>query len=105
MLSSSDRAIVPRPRSIVLDEASSAVDMATDEHIQRSIREQFTSSTLLAVAHRLSTIADFGKVLIMSDGIIVKYDELGALVRRKGALWEMLNESGEKVKLDRVFAK
>ena len=99
------RAIVTRPKIIVLDEATSAVDMATDALIQRSIREQFTNSTLLVIAHRLSTIADFDRVLVMSDGLVVEYDEPKALMRSKGAFWAMLNESGEKVKLEKMLAE
>ena len=97
------RAIVTRPKIIVLDEATSAVDMATDALIQRSIREQFTNSTLLVIAHRLSTIADFDRVLVMSDGMAVEYDEPKALIKTRRAFWEMLNESGEKAKLEAML--
>ena len=99
------RAIVTRPKIIVLDEATSAVDMGTDALIQRSIREQFTNSTLLVIAHRLSTIADFDRVLVMSDGLAVEYDEPKALMKTRGAFWEMLNESGEKAKLESMLLK
>ncbi|KAL8643916.1 MAG: hypothetical protein Q9226_008040, partial [Calogaya cf. arnoldii] len=59
------RAIVLRPKIMVLDEATSAVDMATDTLIQRSIREEFGDSTLLVIAHRLETVADFDRILVM----------------------------------------
>ncbi|KAK4690898.1 hypothetical protein P7C71_g5992, partial [Lecanoromycetidae sp. Uapishka_2] len=62
------RAIVSRPKIMVLDEATSAVDMATDVLIQRSIREEFQDSTLIVIAHRLSTIADFDRILVMEEG-------------------------------------
>lgn len=67
------RAIVARPRVMVLDEATSAVDMATDALIQRSIREEFTDATLVVIAHRLSTIADFDRILVLSDGQVAEF--------------------------------
>jgi ABC-type multidrug transport system fused ATPase/permease subunit len=89
------RAILTRPRILVLDEATSAVDMETDALIQRSIREEFRNSTVLVVAHRLSTVADFDKILVLSDGDLVEYDEPRVLAQREGPFWEMLKESGE----------
>jgi ABC-type multidrug transport system fused ATPase/permease subunit len=89
------RAILTRPKILVLDEATSAVDMETDALIQRSIREEFRDSTVLVVAHRLSTVADFDKILVLSDGSLVEYDEPRVLAQRKGPFWEMVKESGE----------
>jgi ABC-type multidrug transport system fused ATPase/permease subunit len=89
------RAILTRPKILVLDEATSAVDMETDALIQRSIREEFRDSTVLVVAHRLSTVADFDKILVLSDGNIVEYDEPHVLAQNKGPFWEMVKESGE----------
>lgn len=89
------RAILTRPKILVLDEATSAVDMETDALIQRSMREEFRDSTVLVVAHRLSTVADFDKILVLSDGNIVEYDEPRSLAQKKGPFWEMVKESGE----------
>ena len=69
------RAILSRAKIMVLDEATSALDMETDKVIQRSIREDFPSSTLIVIAHRLSTVADFDKILVMGDGTVLEYDE------------------------------
>jgi len=94
------RAIVSRPKIMVLDEATSAVDMATDTLIQRSIREEFGDSTLIVIAHRLSTIADFDKILVLDDGKVSEFGtpkELFAL--ENGAFKGMVGESGEKEKL------
>lgn len=99
------RAIVRRPRVMVLDEATSAVDMHTDGLIQRSIREEFTDSTLLVIAHRLSTIADFDRILVLSDGAVAEYGtprELWEKGAEKGIFRGMCEESGERDKLEKV---
>lgn len=98
------RAIVRRPRVMVLDEATSAVDMHTDGLIQRSIREEFTDSTLLVIAHRLSTIADFDRILVLSDGAVAEYGTPRELWEKgtDGIFRGMCEESGERDKLEKV---
>lgn len=96
------RAIVARPRVMVLDEATSAVDMSTDALIQRSIREEFTDATLVVIAHRLSTIADFDRILVLSDGRVAEFGSPRELWEKddgKGVFRGMCEESGEKDKL------
>lgn len=99
------RAIVSRPKIMILDEATSAVDMATDFLIQRSIREEFKDSTLIVIAHRLSTIADFDKILVMSDGKAVEFDAPRKLLEEKGMFWEMVGQSGEKDRLEKAILR
>ncbi|KAJ1327578.1 ATP-binding cassette subfamily C (CFTR/MRP) member 1 [Microdochium nivale] len=103
------RAIVSRPKVMVLDEATSAVDMSTDALIQRSIREEFGGSTLLVIAHRLSTIADFDRILVLSDGKVAEYGSPSELWNLKpkdggefGMFRAMCEESGEKDKLRKI---
>lgn len=99
------RAIVARPRVMVLDEATSAVDMATDALIQRSIREEFTDATLVVIAHRLSTIADFDRILVLGDGRVAEYGTPRELWERdggRGVFRGMCEESGEKDRLRRI---
>ncbi len=94
------RAIVSRPKIMVLDEATSAVDMATDVLIQRSIREEFQDSTLIVIAHRLSTIADFDKILVMDDGVGVEFDGPKELLGKDGGVFRgMVEQSGERQRL------
>lgn len=99
------RAIVSRPKIMVLDEATSAVDMATDMLIQRSIREEFGDSTLLVIAHRLSTIADFDRILVMSDGRAVEYGSPRELLEKKGLFSDMVGQSGERDRLEEIILR
>jgi ABC-type multidrug transport system fused ATPase/permease subunit len=97
------RAIISRPKVMVLDEATSAVDMATDALIQRSIREEFTDSTLIVIAHRLSTIADFDKVLVLSEGRVEEFGSPRELLEKKGVFQSMVEDSGERELLERMI--
>ncbi|TWU75276.1 hypothetical protein ED733_006155 [Metarhizium rileyi] len=98
------RAIVSRPKVMVLDEATSAVDMETDALIQRSIREEFTDSTLIVIAHRLSTIADFDRILVLSEGAVAEFCSPRELWETKGSIFrDMCEHSGEKAKLKGII--
>lgn len=91
------RAIVARPKIMVLDEATSAVDKTTDGLIQRSIREEFEDSTLLVIAHRLSTIADFDRILVLDEGRVVEYGSPKELYAMKDGVFRgMVESSGEQ---------
>lgn len=62
------RAMLRAPRLLVLDEATASVDHLADERIQRAIRGAMRSTTLLTVAHRLHTVMDYDRILVLSDG-------------------------------------
>jgi ABC-type multidrug transport system fused ATPase/permease subunit len=87
------RAILQKSKVIVIDEATSAVDMNTDALIQLSIREHFAGSTLLVMAHRLSTITDFDKIAVLSDGIVKEFGSPKELLVQKGIFWDMVAQN------------
>ncbi|CAF1101378.1 unnamed protein product [Adineta ricciae] len=68
------RAILKQTKIIVIDEATANVDHVTDELIQRTIREKFQQSTVLTVAHRLRTIIDNQRILVLHHGRLVEFD-------------------------------
>jgi ABC-type multidrug transport system fused ATPase/permease subunit len=98
------RAMLSRPKLLVLDEATSAVDMNTDLLIQRSIREEFANTTLLVIAHRLSTVADFDKILVMRDGVAAEFGSPRELLETEDGIFkDMVAHSGEKEELERTI--
>ncbi|KAH8129144.1 hypothetical protein FP744_10005119 [Trichoderma asperellum] len=98
------RAILSRPKVLLLDEATSAVDMETDRLIQQSIREEFSDSTLLVIAHRLSTVVDFDRILVIKDGRDAEFGSPRELLEIEGGLFkEMVSHSGEKDELVRLI--
>ncbi|RMZ44162.1 hypothetical protein AFCA_012719 [Aspergillus flavus] len=100
------RAIVAQPKIMILDEATSAVDMETDALIQRSIRSEFgrNESSLLVIAHRLSTIADFDRILVMDAGKAVEFGPPRELLGIEGGVFRNLVEnSGERAVLEQMI--
>lgn len=79
------RALILKNRSsiLILDEATSNVDAKTDELMQRVIREEFVTHTILTVAHRLDTIRDADKILVMDKGRIVEVGSPDELLAKK----------------------
>jgi len=68
------RAILKRTKLLVMDEATASVDYATDELIGKTIREEFADSTILTIAHRLRTVIDYDRIMVMDDGNIAEFD-------------------------------
>ncbi|PYH97497.1 ABC transporter [Aspergillus ellipticus CBS 707.79] len=100
------RAIVSQPKIMILDEATSAVDMETEALIQRSIREEFgrNATSLLVIAHRLSTVADFDRILVMDAGKAVEFGTPLELLGIEGGVFRNLVEnSGERTHLEKII--
>ena len=74
------RAILRKTKILVLDEATAAVDLETDDLIQATIREEFSDCTVLTIAHRIKTILDSDRVMVMDNGCVVEYDRPSSLL-------------------------
>ncbi|PIL29334.1 ATP-binding cassette transporter [Ganoderma sinense ZZ0214-1] len=100
------RAIVRRSKLLILDEATSAIDYETDSIIQRSLRTELGKDvTLLTVAHRLQTIMDSDKIMVLDAGRIVEFGSPSELLKNeKGFLRALVDESGDKDKLYEMAA-
>ncbi|KAI6216885.1 ATP-binding cassette sub-family C member 3 [Aphelenchoides fujianensis] len=81
------RALLRTTSILVLDEATAAVDAETDRVIQETIRTNFSTSTILTIAHRLHTIMDYDKVLVMDAGRVREFDAPAALLARENGLF------------------
>ena len=67
------RAILRKNKILVMDEATANVDMHTDALIQTSIKQKFKECTILTIAHRIDTVIDYDRILVMKKGEVVEY--------------------------------
>ena len=89
------RALLSNNRFLVLDEATSNVDMATDQKIQHTIAEHFKEVTVVAIAHRLQTVQNYDKVIVMEKGRIAEMGSARSLLQNEeGIFRRMVNAAG-----------
>lgn len=81
------RALLRRSKILVLDEATAAVDVGTDALIQKTIREEFKSCTMLIIAHRLNTIIDSDRILVLDAGRVVEMDTPQNLIMNESSMF------------------
>jgi len=92
------RAILKRPRILIFDEATSSLDSKTEQAIQLTLAEVAAEHTTLVIAHRLSTVVDADRILVMDQGRIVEQGTHGELYAARGAyheMWELQREEKE----------
>ncbi|XP_047256542.1 ABC transporter C family member 2 isoform X1 [Capsicum annuum] len=87
------RALLRRSKILVLDEATAAVDIRTDALIQKTIREEFKSCTMLIIAHRLNTIIDCDRILLLDSGQVLEYDTPEVLLKKEGSAFSRMVQS------------
>lgn len=85
------RAILKNAPILILDEATSALDSESEKYIQDSLKELMQGKTVIAIAHRLSTLKEMDKIVVMDSGRIVEEGSHASLIRRKGVYYNFYN--------------
>jgi len=91
------RALLRRSRILVLDEATAAIDVETDELIQETIRKKIKDCTIITITHRLDTILDYDIILVMDNGTIIEYDSPKALLENCDSMFCAMAKDAELV--------
>ncbi|CAC5413633.1 ABC transporter C family member 5,Canalicular multispecific organic anion transporter 1,Multidrug resistance-associated protein 6,Putative uncharacterized protein YKR104W,ABC transporter C family member 8,Multidrug resistance-associated protein 1,Cystic fibrosis transmembrane conductance regulator,ABC transporter C family member 12,ABC transporter C family member 14,Canalicular multispecific organic anion transporter 2,ABC transporter C family member 7,Putative ABC transporter C family member 15,ATP-bindin len=91
------RTLLHKRKILILDEATAAVDMETDALIQQTIRTQFADCTVLSIAHRINTIMDYDRILVMDQGCIAQFDTPSSLLTDKRGVFFSLAKEAELV--------
>ena len=85
--------LLRNPRILVLDEATASIDNELDKKIQAMIRSQFVNSTVLTIAHRINTIIDSSRVMVLDKGAIVEFDSPDNLLKTERGFFKSLYET------------
>ncbi|KAI9599633.1 P-loop containing nucleoside triphosphate hydrolase protein [Syncephalis fuscata] len=90
------RALLRNSKVIIMDEATASIDFDTDAKIQQTIRKEFADTTLICVAHRLRTIIDYDRIIVLDTGRLIEFDTPKNLINSPTSLFRNLCErSGE----------
>ncbi|XP_062549081.1 multidrug resistance-associated protein 1-like isoform X2 [Armigeres subalbatus] len=84
------RAVLRKTKVLILDEATAAIDLDTDDLIQKTIRTEFAECTILTIAHRLNTILDSDKVLVLDKGLVAECDSPQNLLADKNTIFHSM---------------
>ncbi|KAJ3181681.1 ATP-binding cassette sub- C member 8 [Geranomyces variabilis] len=103
------RSLISAPTVLVMDEATASVDSAAESVIYSTLKDDFKDTTVLAIAHRLNSLVDFDRILVLSDGEVVQFESTRACVERvDGPFMDLLKGTGqENVRwfVEKVMAK
>ncbi len=92
------RALLRNSKILVLDEATAACDLETDKLIQTTVKEKFCERTVLTIAHRLHTVLDYDRIIVLSNGRIVESGSPKLLLSRKDSLFYGLAKEANLIK-------
>nr|XP_020760311.1 multidrug resistance-associated protein 1-like [Odocoileus virginianus texanus] len=88
------RALLRKTKILILDEATASIDFETDNLVQTTIRKEFSDCTILTIAHRLHSIIDSDRVLVLDSGRIAEFETPQNLIHKRGLFFDMLTEAG-----------
>lgn len=91
------RAILRKTKILILDEATASIDMQTDELIQKTIRTEFQGCTIITVAHRLNTIMDSDRVMVLDMGCLVEFDTIPTLLSMEKGIFASMHRASENI--------
>ena len=91
------RALLRKSKVILMDEATASIDLETDMKIQKTIREEFSDSTVVTIAHRIHTIIDSDKVMVMELGRLKEFDKPSVLLSDKNSMFSQLVEKSKEI--------
>jgi ABC-type multidrug transport system fused ATPase/permease subunit len=89
------RAILRRSKILLLDEASSSIDLETDYLLQRTLRTEFADCTTITIAHRLATIMDSDRVMVLEAGMLKEFDSPVNLLSNPNSLFSSLHQQAQ----------
>lgn len=91
------RAIINNPRILIFDEATSALDYESESMIQRNLKKICQGRTVIMIAHRLSTLRDVDKIMVIDKGSVVEYDTQESLLEKEGLFYTLyhMQQRGE----------
>lgn len=89
------RTLLRKTKILILDEATAAVDMETDDLIQKTIRTEFSGCTILTIAHRLNTVMDYDRILVLDGGQVAEFDSPNNLLANTDSIfYSMASQAG-----------
>lgn len=92
------RAMLTPSNILVLDEATAAVDVETDAMLQATLRSPlFANRTIITVAHRLNTILDSDRVVVLDKGEVAEFDTPSELYKKQGIFYNLMRQAGLEI--------
>ena len=87
------RALIKKSKIILMDEATANIDYKTETFLQTSINQSLKDCTVITIAHRIKTIINYDKILVLNNGEIVEYDSPKNLLEKQGLFYQLYKES------------